>query len=61
MFIDLDSKFKAFIPEFIPSVGEVDAVLKPARPDNTVETLGLANMVFYKNSLADFELKTYLG
>lgn len=39
--IDLDSKIKAFIPEYIPSVGEVDAFMKSDRPDGKEEILGL--------------------
>lgn len=39
--LELDSKLKAFIPEFIPAVGEVDAYLKIPRPDNKEEPLGL--------------------
>lgn len=33
---------KAFIPEYIPAVGEVDAFLKMPIPDGKDETLGLA-------------------
>eukprot|EP00331_Platyophrya_macrostoma_P028250 CAMPEP_0176434474 /NCGR_PEP_ID=MMETSP0127-20121128/16699_1 /TAXON_ID=938130 /ORGANISM="Platyophrya macrostoma, Strain WH" /LENGTH=311 /DNA_ID=CAMNT_0017817219 /DNA_START=99 /DNA_END=1034 /DNA_ORIENTATION=- len=42
--IELDSKLKVFVPEFIPSVGEVDAFLKPPRPDNAPENLGLVTI-----------------
>lgn len=31
--IDLDTSFKPFVPELIPSIGEVDAFLKFPRPD----------------------------
>ena len=31
--MDIDTKVKAFIPDFIPTVGEVDAFLKMPRPD----------------------------
>ena len=43
--IELDSKFKPFIPEYIPAVGEVDAFLKVPRPDNGEEGLGLVYLV----------------
>jgi intraflagellar transport protein 46 len=39
--IELESKFKPFIPEFIPAVGEIDPFLKPARPDGGPERLGI--------------------
>lgn len=38
---ELDTKLKAFIPEYIPAIGEVDAFLKMPRPDQQPETLGL--------------------
>jgi intraflagellar transport protein 46 len=31
--IDIDTKLKAFIPDYIPAIGEVDAFLKMPRPD----------------------------
>ena len=31
--IDLETKLKPFIPDYIPAVGEVDAQLKMPRPD----------------------------
>ena len=40
--IELESKLKPFVPEFIPAVGEVDAFIKPQRPDNNQESLGLS-------------------
>lgn len=40
--IDLDTKLKPFVPEYIPSVGEVDAFLKMPKPDGTKEDLGIA-------------------
>ena len=43
--IELDTKFKPFIPEYIPAVGEVDAFLKVPRPDNAEETFGLSCLV----------------
>jgi intraflagellar transport protein 46 len=45
--IDLDTKIKAFIPEYIPAVGEVDAFLKMPKPDGKDETLGLSVLVYY--------------
>lgn len=30
---DIDTKMKAFVPDFIPAIGEVDAFLKMPRPD----------------------------
>jgi intraflagellar transport protein 46 len=31
--IDLDSKLKPFVPDYVPAVGEVDAFLKMPKPD----------------------------
>ncbi|CAG9329901.1 unnamed protein product [Blepharisma stoltei] len=39
--IDLATKIRPFVPEYIPSVGEVDAFLKIPRPDGAQEDLGL--------------------
>lgn len=39
--IDLDTKFKPFIPEYIPAVGDIDAFIKVLRPDGKKEDLGL--------------------
>lgn len=33
--MELDTKLKPFIPEYIPAVGEVDAFMKIPRPDET--------------------------
>lgn len=45
---DIDTKLKAFVPDFIPAIGEVDAFLKMPRPDDKPETLGLYVVVqFY--------------
>jgi len=38
--IELDTVLKPFIPEFVPSIGEVDAFLKMPRPDNKPCGLG---------------------
>lgn len=43
--MELDAKFKPFIPEFIPAIGEVDAFMKMDKPDNVPETLGLVMLV----------------
>ena len=39
--IDLETKIKPFIPDYIPAVGEVDAFLKMLKPDGTKEDLGI--------------------
>jgi intraflagellar transport protein 46 len=39
---------KAFIPEYIPAIGEVDAFLKMPRPDGQPETLGLYVLVIFR-------------
>lgn len=39
--MDIDTKLKPFVPEFLPAVGEVDAFLKIPRPDGKEEALGL--------------------
>ncbi|PVD27249.1 hypothetical protein C0Q70_12404 [Pomacea canaliculata] len=39
--IELEHKLKPFIPDFIPSVGDIDAFVKIPRPDNKPDTLGL--------------------
>ncbi|XP_062894243.1 intraflagellar transport protein 46 homolog isoform X2 [Mobula hypostoma] len=39
--IELDHKLKPFIPDFIPSVGDIDAFLKVPRPDGKLDNLGL--------------------
>lgn len=39
--IELDSKLKPFVPDYIPALGEVDAYIKMPRPDNKEEILGL--------------------
>ncbi|ESO93749.1 hypothetical protein LOTGIDRAFT_153208 [Lottia gigantea] len=40
--IELDTKMKPFIPDFIPAVGDIDAFLKISRPDGKPDTLGLS-------------------
>ena len=39
--IDLETKVRPFIPDYIAAVGEVDAFLKVPRPDNSEEVLGI--------------------
>lgn len=39
--IDLETKLKPFIPDFIPAVGEIDSFLKVPRPDGKSDGLGL--------------------
>ena len=39
--LTLDTKMKPYIPNLIPSIGEVDAFIKINRPDNKIEELGL--------------------
>jgi len=38
--IELDTALKPFIPELIPSIGEVDAFIKMPRPDEDASSLG---------------------
>ncbi|XP_045080416.1 intraflagellar transport protein 46 homolog [Coregonus clupeaformis] len=39
--IELDHKLKPFIPDFIPTVGDIGAFLKVPRPDGKADNLGL--------------------
>lgn len=39
--IDLETKLKPFIPEYIPSVGDIDPFVKIPRPDGQSDFLGL--------------------
>ena len=39
--VELETKFKPFIPEYIPAVGDIDAFLKVKRPGGEEESLGL--------------------
>lgn len=39
--IELDTKLRCFIPDYIPAVGDIDAFLKVARPDGAADDLGL--------------------
>jgi intraflagellar transport protein 46 len=42
--IELDTSLKPFIPELIPSIGEVDAFLKMPRPDGKPSGLGTSRL-----------------
>lgn len=39
--VDLETKVRPFIPDYIAAVGEVDAFLKVSRPDASEEVLGI--------------------
>jgi len=39
--VDLETKFKPFIPDYIPAVGDIDAFIKVLRCEHDNETLGL--------------------
>lgn len=39
--VEIETKIKAFIPDYIPAVGEVDAFIKMPRPDDKEENMGL--------------------
>ena len=39
--VELDHKFRPFIPDYIPAVGDIDAFIRATRPDEKPETLGL--------------------
>ena len=38
--VELDTKLKCFIPEYMPAMGDVDEFIKVARPDGRVEEAG---------------------
>ncbi len=42
--IDLESKLKPFVPDYVPAVGEVDAFLKMPKPDGQKEELGVVQL-----------------
>jgi intraflagellar transport protein 46 len=61
--IELDTTLKPFIPELIPSIGEVDAFLKMPRPDGKTSGLGTAQldeptMNPSDPSILDFQLRS---
>lgn len=39
--LEMETKLKPFLPDFIPAVGDPDAFMKIDRPDEKVEFLGL--------------------
>lgn len=39
--IDLETKLKPFIPDYIPSIGGIDEFIKVPRPDGKPDYLGL--------------------
>lgn len=39
--IELETKLKPFIPEYIPAVGDIDEFIKVPRPDGQPDYLGL--------------------
>lgn len=39
--IELDSKLRCFIPDYIPAVGQIDSFIKIPRPDDAKDDLGL--------------------
>ncbi len=39
--IDLETKLKPFIPDYIPSIGGIDEFIKVPRPDGKPDFLGL--------------------
>lgn len=39
--IELEERLRAFIPDYIPAVGDIDAFIKVPRPDGKQENLGL--------------------
>jgi len=39
--MELDTKLKCFIPDYIPSIGNIDPFIKVARPDGKPDELGL--------------------
>lgn len=42
--IELDTKLKPFIPDYIPAVGDIDAFLKVPPPDSRFDGLGLVEL-----------------
>jgi intraflagellar transport protein 46 len=42
--IALDTTLKPFIPDYIPAMGDIDAFIKPERPDSKEEELGLKQL-----------------
>lgn len=42
--IELETKFKPFIPDYIPAVGDIDAFIKVKRPDGKQVKTGLTGL-----------------
>lgn len=42
--VELETKLKPFIPDYIPTVGEIDPFLKVPRPDGKEDLLGLVEL-----------------
>lgn len=42
--IELETKLKCFVPDYIPAVGEIDGFTKPDRPDGREEALGVQRL-----------------
>ena len=40
--IELETRFKPFIPDYIPAVGDIDAFIKVPKPDGSKELNGLS-------------------
>ena len=42
--IELETKMRPFIPDYIPAVGDIDPFVKVPRPDGKADNLGLDNL-----------------
>lgn len=42
--VNLDTKLKCFLPEFVPCIGEIDTFIKVPRPDGKADGLGLSQL-----------------
>lgn len=42
--IELDTKLRCFVPDYIPAVGQIDPFIKVPRPDRTDDGLGLTTV-----------------
>lgn len=42
--LDLETRLKPFIPDFLPAVGDIDAFIKVPRPDGKIDELGLVSI-----------------
>ncbi len=42
--IELETKMRPFIPEYIPAVGDMDPFIKVPRPDGKADNLGLVSL-----------------